>query len=88
MYIIKERHTAIIDFVVIKPTNEYETVGEILKLSFFGEYCPDKSMRGYSLFHLLTHPINYCIKSIIQKGVVYEIEPPISAATVIENNFK
>lgn len=86
MAIIKKRHTAILTFVVIKPTHELETKGEELKLSLFGEYCPDNSLRGYSLFELLTRPQNYAIKLIIQKGKIELIEPPISAGTVFENN--
>jgi hypothetical protein len=49
----KDRYTAILEFEVIAPTNDMETIGEKLKLSAFGEYCPDASMRGYSLLHLL-----------------------------------
>lgn len=78
--------TAITIFVVIKPLDELEMVGEELILTFFGEYCPERSMRGYSLFHLVTHPQNYCIKTIMQQGKIYQIEPPISPATVTENN--
>jgi hypothetical protein len=49
----------ITDFVVIKPTNEIETKGEILTLSIFGEYCPEASLRGYELKDLLLQPENY-----------------------------
>ncbi len=64
----KEQYTTITEFEVIKPQNEYETVGERLELSDFGEYCPKQSMRGYSLEELLIKPENYKPKVIIQMG--------------------
>lgn len=64
----KDNHTAIAEFEVIKPTNDIETVGEKLTLSFFGEYCPDRSLRGYQLSWLLQHPKNYRITKLIEKG--------------------
>lgn len=84
---ILERTTNIQTFVVCKPCCEMETVGEELHLSMFGEYCPAGSMRSYTLFFLLTHPRNFCIKTINDKGMSRRIEPPISPATVRENNF-
>jgi hypothetical protein len=69
----KDRYTAILEFEVIAPTNEMETIGEKLKLSAFGEYCPDASMRGYSLLHLLDHPLHYRVSLIEMKGIKYEI---------------
>lgn len=68
-----ENYTAILEFEVIAPTNDVEKVGEVLKLSHFGEYCPDNSMRGYSLLHLLDHPSHYRISKIISKGETFSI---------------
>jgi hypothetical protein len=65
--------TLILSFEIIKPTNEIETEGEILELSQFGEYCPNNSLRGYSLLHLIQHPDNYKIKSIINKGIILQM---------------
>lgn len=61
-------YTAIQSFEVVVPTNEMETVGEILNLSIFGEYCLDNSLRGYSLEYLLGLPENYRVNVIIQQG--------------------
>lgn len=69
----KKNYTAITEFEVIAPTNDLETVGEILKLSSFGEYCPDNSMRGYQLLHLLDHPLHYRVSKITMKGKSYII---------------
>lgn len=69
----KDHYTAILEFEVIAPTNDMETVGEILELSNFGEYCPEKSMRGYQLLFLLDHPDHYRINKIIMQGKRYII---------------
>jgi hypothetical protein len=69
----KERYTAILEFEVIKPTNDMEQVGEILSLSSFGEYCPENSLRGYSLLFLLDQPKYYRVCKIVQKGINYTI---------------
>jgi hypothetical protein len=66
----KGNHTAIKQFEVIKPRNSYESKGEILDLSFFGEYCPPRSARGYQLGELLKYPKNYRPVKVIEKGVV------------------
>lgn len=66
-------YTAILEFEVINPTNDLETVGEILSLSSFGEYCPENSLRGYSLLFLLDHPKYYRVSKIIQQGTIYVI---------------
>ena len=34
----KSHWTAVTEFIVIKPTNEMEKKGEVLKLSMFGEF--------------------------------------------------
>ncbi len=65
------RLTTIKSFIVTKPMNEMETVGEILELSMFGEYCPNNSLRGYSLWCLLSNYKNYHVYEITQKGVNY-----------------
>ena len=64
----KSNWTAILEFEVIKPTNEMETKGEKIKLSAFGEYCPDNSLRGYQLAYLLMRPKNYRPTKIVSKG--------------------
>ena len=69
----KERYTTITEFEVIEPTNDIETIGEKIKLSAFGEYCPDGSLRGYSLLHLLDHQLHYRVSKIIMQGNEYEI---------------
>lgn len=69
----KKYYTGIIEFEVIKPTNDMETIGEKLKLSQFGEYCPDNSLRGYGLLHLLDNPLFYRVSKIIMQGRVYII---------------
>lgn len=69
----KENYTAIKQFIVIKPTNKYETVGEEIDLSRFGEFCPDKSLRGYTLLFLLDHPDHYRVSKIVMKGITYNI---------------
>jgi len=69
----KENHTAIIEFEVIAPTNEIETIGEKLELSQFGEYCPNNSLRGYSLLFLLDHTNHYRVSKIRMKGKNYII---------------
>lgn len=68
-----DRYTCILEFEVVKPLDELETPGERLKLSMFGEYCPDNSLRGYSLHHLITNRSHYRVSKIIQKGEVIEI---------------
>lgn len=67
-----DKYTAIIEFEVISPQHDLETVGERLKLSLHGEYCPDNSMRGYSLEELLMKPQHYRVKTIVQMGKVIE----------------
>lgn len=69
----KKHYTAITEFEVIAPTNDMETIGEKLKLSMFGEYCPDNSLRGYSLLHLLDHPLHYRVSKITMQGISYII---------------
>lgn len=69
----QENHTAITEFEVIAPTNDIEVVGWKLKLSAFGEYCPDNSLCGYSLLHLLDHPKHYRVTKIMMKGKVYNV---------------
>jgi hypothetical protein len=64
----KQHYTSIIEFEVVKPQHELETEGERLKLSMFGEYCPDASLRGYELEELLTKPQHYRPKVIVQMG--------------------
>ena len=69
----KDRYTAIIEFEVIAPTNDMEKVGEKLNLSMFGEFCPDNSLRGYSLLYLIDHPKHYRISKITMQGKTYVI---------------
>lgn len=69
----KDRYTAITEFEVIAPINDFETIGEKLSLSSFGEYCPDNSMRGYPLLHLLDHPLHYRVSKVTMKGISYVI---------------
>lgn len=64
----KSRYTAILEFTVIKPSNQLEHEGEILKLSLFGEYCPGQSLRGYQLEKLLTDTEHYRASKIVQCG--------------------
>ena len=64
----KANYTAITEFVVLKPKDELETVGEKLRLSNFGEYCPDNSLRGYTLQELLINSENYKPSVIIEMG--------------------
>ena len=64
----KQHYTSIIEFEVVKPQHDLETVGERLKLSMFGEYCPNASLRGYELEELLTKPQHYRPKVIVQMG--------------------
>jgi len=80
---INKYETNISQFMVHTPSNKMEEQGEILYLSRFGEYCPSNSIRGYSLFHLITHPENYSIKTIIDQGKKIEIIPTITAQTKI-----
>ena len=61
--------TTITEFEVIKPTNEMESKGEKLKLSKFGMYCPDGSLRGYYIAFLLINNKNYRPTKIVSKGV-------------------
>jgi apolipoprotein N-acyltransferase len=65
----KSNWTAIIEFEVVKPTSDIEKKGEKIKLSPFGEYCPDNSLRGYQLSYLLLHSKNYRPSKIVCKGV-------------------
>lgn len=64
----KDSYTAIIAFEVINPQGSYESKGEVLYLSRFGEYCPNQSLRGYQLIELLMKPDNYRPVTIVQKG--------------------
>lgn len=64
----KEQYTTILEFEVVNPQHDLETVGERLKLSMFGEYCPDASLRGYELEELLMKPQHYRPKVIVQMG--------------------
>lgn len=73
----KSKHyTCIQSFEVVEPTNQMEMPGEILHLSNFGEYCPDNSLRGYSLEYLLAFPANYRVNVIIQKGQAIKLTYP------------
>lgn len=63
---VKKVEFRITEFEVIKPTNEIESVGEKLKLSAFGEFCPDNSLRGYSIQFLLSSPENYRVSKVIR----------------------
>jgi hypothetical protein len=63
--------TYIDEFEVIKASNDLEAVGEKLKLSQFGEYCPDNSLRGYSLIYLLDNPEYYRPCLIVMQGHGY-----------------
>lgn len=65
----KSNWTAITEFEVIKPKSSMEKKGEKIKLTVFGEYCPDKSLRGYTLSYLLLNPKNYRPTEIVQMGV-------------------
>lgn len=69
----KENYTTILEFEVIKPKHELESKGERLKLSFFGEYCPDASLRGYELEELLMKPQHYQPKLIVQSGKIISL---------------
>lgn len=68
-----ENITAITQFEVILPSNEIETIGEKLNLSLFGEYCPDNSLRGYSLLFLLDNPMHYRVSKIKNNGSEFVI---------------
>lgn len=70
----KKQYTSILSFEVIKPQHDIETVGEVLELSSFGEYCPEASMRGYSLEELLIKTDHYRPKVIVQMGEVLELK--------------
>ncbi|MEI6574776.1 MAG: hypothetical protein WCO63_01205 [Bacteroidota bacterium] len=65
-------HTAILEFEIIKPIegDPFEKTGEILALTFFGEYCPKgyALARAYRLSELLTHPDNYKAIRILEQG--------------------
>lgn len=69
----KHQYTTILEFEVIKAQHDMETVGERLKLSMFGEYCPEASLRGYSLEELLLKPEYYRPKVIVQMGEVLSL---------------
>lgn len=64
----KAHYTAILEFVVLKPRNDIERIGEKLKLSAFGEFCPDNSLRGYDLLYLLCYPENYRVSKVVIQG--------------------
>lgn len=65
----KSNWTTIIEFEVVKPKSSIETKGEKIKLSPFGEYCPDNSLRGYQLSYLLLNPKHYRPTKIVSKGM-------------------
>lgn len=65
----KSNWTAIAEFEVIKPKSDIEKKGEKIKLSAFGEYCPDNSLRGYNLSYLLMNPKHYRPTKIVQRGI-------------------
>lgn len=67
-WFLNDKASCITSFIVVKPTNEFESYGEKLNLSIHGEYCPKQSLRGYQLAFLLEHPENYKVGKIIQKG--------------------
>lgn len=62
--------TLIVSFIIIDPNHEMETRGEILKLSAFGEYCPDNSLRGYKLAYLLKNSSSYQPYEIMDQGQI------------------
>lgn len=66
-------YTAILEFEVVNPQHDLETIGERLKLSTFGEYCPDSSLRGYALEELLIKPQHYRPKVIVQHGEIISL---------------
>jgi len=68
------RQTYIKSFRVIKPADELETVGEILTMSIFGEFCPANSLRGYSLYELISAPEHYEVYEIFQRGTTYRLK--------------
>jgi hypothetical protein len=70
----KQNYTAIVEFEVLIPTDELETVGEKLKLSPFGEFCPDNSLRGYSLAYLIINPRYYKVTKVVVQGESLSVE--------------
>lgn len=75
--------TTILEFVVIAPQHELETVGEKLKLTEFGEYCPDNSFRSYELYELLAKPQFYRPWKLVKNGKEQFFVLPAT----IENQF-
>lgn len=69
----KKNDTTITEFMVMRPTNDLEIVGERLKLSRFGKYRPERSRGEYSLSFLLDNPGFYAISEIIDRGQVIQI---------------
>lgn len=69
----KSNYTTIKCFEIVKPKHNNEHKGEILTLSFFGEYCPENSLRGYSLNFLLLNNKNYKPIKTIVKGIEYNL---------------
>lgn len=65
--------TTIVQFEVINPRHELETKGEILTQSIYGEYCPEASLRGYSLESLLSAPNHYRPILIMDRGELKSI---------------
>lgn len=55
-------------FEVIKPKHDLEEIGEMIFLSWHGEYCPEGSLRGYRLQELLEQKEHYKIAQIVQSG--------------------
>ena len=68
-----DRCTTIISFKVVVP-DEAEIQDEIISLSYFGEYCPDNSLRGYQLEYLLQNSDRYQIHQIMEKGTIKNYE--------------
>lgn len=48
----KSRQTEILTFEIVEPTNEFETKGELLHKSVFGEYMVTKTKKQTRLEHL------------------------------------
>lgn len=85
--------TYIASFRIIAPHpfDEIGKPGEILRLSIFGEYCPENSLRGYQLHDLLMSPACYQPYEIYVKGELITfpdgIAPPITAASMEKIQF-
>jgi hypothetical protein len=54
-----EVYPIVLEFEIIKPTDELEKTGEKLYLSYHGGYSPPRSLRGYKFEELISKPKNY-----------------------------